>query len=235
MNKVISDYHINSQLLDLIKESEEYLILISPYVTLWGHLEEEIESAILRKVNVHLYFRSDKEEEYFETLYPLKQMGVKLFHIENLHTKLYLSEKKGILSSMNLVDYSSKNSKEIGLITDEKDLLNQYREYSKDLISKAFKSQKSMLRKGLELFEGAVKVSNAVSMLIKDEGVCIRCGEKIPYNPEKPYCKKCFKSWNKFKNIHYKECYCHQCTEDWDTSLDKPVCKECFKDIMETI
>lgn len=230
MNNVISDYHINSELLDLIKESEKYLILISPYVTLWGHLEEEIESAILRKVKVQLYYRSDKEEEYLDTLHPLKQMGVKLFNIDNLHAKLYLSEKKAIMSSMNLVDYSSKNSKEIGLITDDLELLNQFNIYSKELFSKSFKSRKTLLRKSMELIETVIEIKDDIIMDINDEGSCIRCGITIPFNMEKPYCKKCFKNWNKYKNQDYNEKYCHDCQVDWDTSLAKPVCKDCFKE-----
>jgi hypothetical protein len=40
-------------------------------------------------------------------------------------------------------------------------------------------------------------------------GYCIRTGEKIPFNPEKPFSAKAFAEWSKFKNPHYKENYCH--------------------------
>lgn len=232
MKKVISDYHINTQLLDMINESEKYLILISPYITLWGHLEDGLFSSIERGVDVKLYFRSDKEEEYLYKLKPLKKMGVKLFHIHNLHTKLYLSEKKGIMSSMNLVDYSTKNSKEMGLVSDDEDMLKMFKKYSKELTSKSIKSKKSFLRKGVDLVEGVIVMKDDIKQLIKDEGVCIRCLEGIPFNPNKPYCRKHFISWNKYKNKNYTENYCHMCRVEWKTSIRKPICKDCFKEMV---
>ena len=52
MNKVISDSYINSDLLKLIEDSEKYLVLVSPYLKLWGHLETQIENSVKRGVDV---------------------------------------------------------------------------------------------------------------------------------------------------------------------------------------
>lgn len=41
-------------------------------------------------------------------------------------------------------------------------------------------------------------------------GFCIRTGDKIPFNPQRPMCEKAFKSWNQFKNPDYEESYCHK-------------------------
>ncbi|MFN4950792.1 MAG: hypothetical protein ACK5F0_04165, partial [Flavobacteriales bacterium] len=56
-------------------------------------------------------------------------------------------------------------------------------------------------------------------------GYCIRTGEKIPFNPEKPFSAKAFAEWSKFKNPHYKENYCHQSgvKSYGKTSFAKPV------------
>ena len=48
MNEVIKDSFINSHLLKLIGRSEKYLVLVSPYLKLWGHLETQIENSVKR-------------------------------------------------------------------------------------------------------------------------------------------------------------------------------------------
>ena len=65
--------------------------------------------------------------------------------------------------------------------------------------------------------------------LIGDSGSCIRCGERISYNPDKPFCIDCYNSWTRFENPKYKEKYCHKCGKPTDTSKEKPVCYQCFK------
>ncbi len=65
--------------------------------------------------------------------------------------------------------------------------------------------------------------------LINDSGTCIRCGEKISYNPDEPFCINCYNSWARFGNPKYKEKYCHECGKPTDTSKEKPVCYQCFK------
>ena len=222
MNKVISDYHINTCLLDLIKGSKKYLILISPYVKPWGHLIDELTSSRKRGVDVELYYRSDKKDEYVYSLEPLKEIGVKMFHIDTLHSKLYLSESMGIMSSMNLVDFSSSNSKEMGLVTDDENILKQFKDYSKELISKSSISKKSLIDRGMDFYQDVRESIEEVKDVIqdfKDEGNCIRCCDPIPFDMKKPYCGKCFKSWNKYKNENFKEKNCHKCRVERETTF----------------
>ena len=57
------------------------------------------------------------------------------------------------------------------------------------------------------------------------DGFCIRTGEKIPFNTEKPYSDKAYKSWAQYKNPNYKEKYCHQTGKpsDGKTSMANPI------------
>ena len=67
-------------------------------------------------------------------------------------------------------------------------------------------------------------------------GFCIRCKSEVPANPAKPYCNRCFASWNRFKNAAYEEERCHICGDAHKTSLEKPLCVSCyrkFKDVLE--
>ena len=60
-------------------------------------------------------------------------------------------------------------------------------------------------------------------------GFCIRCGTKIYYDPEKPFCKSCYSTWACFNNPDYSEEYCHKCGKHTDSSKNKPLCYSCFK------
>ena len=128
MNKVITDQEIPNEIINLIKESEEYVVIVSPYLDLWGHLTTQLKMKIERGVSIQLHYRTNEVKS--KTIKELKQIGVKLNNIDTLHSKLYLSEKKGIISSMNLYKFSSEESREMGLVSDERSLFKQYKHYT---------------------------------------------------------------------------------------------------------
>jgi len=235
MNKVISDSYINSDLLKLIEDSEKYLVLVSPYLKLWGHLETQIENSVKRGVDVQLWYRSDKEKEYKKTYDKLSKMGVKVGKIDTLHSKLYLSEKQGLMTSMNLHDFSKSNSREIGILTDERKMLSQFKEYIEKLTQRPIIQKKSLFDMGKNFLVNQLSEEKPVPKpdfkrtQIQQNGHCIRCSESIPYDMKSPYCKKHFKSWNKYKNEEYEEKFCHKCSKSHKTSFSKPICYSCFK------
>ncbi len=62
---------------------------------------------------------------------------------------------------------------------------------------------------------------------IKEPGYCIRTGDKIPFNPERPLSYPAFKEWNKYKDENFKEKFCHFSGElsHGETSVKQPVLK----------
>ena len=60
------------------------------------------------------------------------------------------------------------------------------------------------------------------------EGFCIRCRVVIPANPDMPYCKSHYRTWNRYKNETYKEDYCHMCGNEYTATMLKPVCHDCY-------
>ena len=243
MNTVIRDSFINSHLLELIGRSEKYLVLVSPYLKLWGHLETQIENSVKRGVDVQLWYRSDQEKKYKKTYDKLSKMGVKVDKIDTLHSKLYLSEKEGLMTSMNLLDFSKSNSREIGILTDEGRMLKQFKKYIEDLTQKEIVPKKSFLDMGKDFFgnqltddvvEEKVETEKSYKPTFKrtqsnGDGHCIRCSTSISYNVKSPYCKKCYSSWNRYKDKNYSEKYCHQCSKSHKTSFVKPICNSCYK------
>lgn len=61
------------------------------------------------------------------------------------------------------------------------------------------------------------------------KGVCIRCGDPIKLNPERPYCKECYAIWAEYENDEYEEEFCHSCGKEHVTTMLKPVCYPCYK------
>ena len=242
MNKVITDQEIPNEIINLIKESEEYVVIVSPYLDLWGHLTTQLKMKIERGVSIQLHYRTNEVKS--KTLKELKQIGVKLNNIDTLHSKLYLSEKKGIISSMNLYKFSSEESREMGLVSDERSLLKQYKHYiENELTNEPIIPKKSLFDMGKDYIVKSLsddEVEEKVETYKSDkptfkrtqsngDGHCIRCSTSISYNVKSPYCKKCYSSWNKYKNKGFEEKHCHQCSKSHKTSFEKPICYSCFK------
>tara|TARA_R110002033_G_scaffold66981_3_gene117965 strand:- start:9666 stop:10601 length:936 start_codon:yes stop_codon:yes gene_type:complete len=56
-------------------------------------------------------------------------------------------------------------------------------------------------------------------------GYCIRTGDQIPFNPERPFTYHAFLTWNNFGDENYQENYCHYSGEssNGNTSYARPI------------
>ena len=52
MNNVIVDHEIPTEVINLIRDSEKYVVIVSPYIDLWTHLTNELKSSIERGIIV---------------------------------------------------------------------------------------------------------------------------------------------------------------------------------------
>ena len=265
MNKIISNHHISPTIIDLIKNSEKYVVLVSPYLWLWGHLKDEIMKCVVerevkvlliikefekdssknkKKSSIQLNKRIDILEETLEEFY---SYGVEVFTNESLHTKLYMSEKLSLISSMNLYDYSMKSNQELGVVFDDDDTRKQLNEYVKELKSNSISYQDS------NDYDDGPDIPDRL-------GNCIRCGksdieepppmndidtimseiidkellEELRDNDEEwdksncYLCEDCLPIWVKYgSNVEYPEKYCFVCGEEHETSVKRPFCKDC--------
>lgn len=57
------------------------------------------------------------------------------------------------------------------------------------------------------------------------QGYCIRTGQNIPFNPNRPFSYEAFQSWAMFENYNYPEKYCHRTGEfsNGRTSMANPI------------
>jgi restriction system protein len=62
-------------------------------------------------------------------------------------------------------------------------------------------------------------------------GHCISCGNSIPLDVSKPYCRNCWNASGAGKDDEFVpgENFCHFCGKQFRTSLNKPLCYSCYK------
>jgi len=116
--KLIKPLEISARILTLLDESEERVIIVSPYMKIskWYKLSNKLKRLKNRGVPVDIYVRDDPSNT--TTYEDLDELGFRYKKVPNLHCKLYLNERTGILSSMNLLLSSELNFIEIGCATE---------------------------------------------------------------------------------------------------------------------
>lgn len=129
--KIIPPYQIASEILNLINESEKYIVLVSPYVNFnnWDRIKVDILNAMKRGVRIEIYARLDNEN--FKSWEQIENLGIKPKLIKNLHAKLYFNEKFGIVTSMNLLTSSNLNAIEFGSIYNTEQELSELKNFVK--------------------------------------------------------------------------------------------------------
>lgn len=118
--KLINPSEISGKILTLLEESDERVIIVSPYMKIskWYRLLNKLNDLKEKSIPIEIFIRDDPRNE--ETYQDLDQLELEYQKILHLHSKLYLNEKHGIVSSMNLLLSSEINSLEIGYLTETK-------------------------------------------------------------------------------------------------------------------
>lgn len=285
MAKFITGQDLEKAVYDIIWEAEETLLIVSPFIKLDDYFKKLFDKHINNpKLHFLIVFGKNEKEvskslskqdfEYFK-----KFLNISIVYVPNLHAKYYGNETKGVISSINLYDYSFKNNIEFGVYS-EVTLLNSFTTsadknawqtchqiaedneavfikrpvYEKKLLSallgKSYIKSDTLLDV-TENFYGSffsknkrheiMKISNFPNELelgsqasqrpTREEvetnhiGYCIRSGEKIPFNPKRPYSEKSYRSWAQYNNMDFKEKFCHKTGKEsfGKTSMRHPI------------
>jgi len=134
--KLIKPSEISGKLLSLFDDSEEWLIIVSPYVRIskWYKLCNKLQVLQGKGIQINFFVRDGKDNT--DTFKDLDQLGINYRKIPHLHSKLYLSEKEGLITSMNLLLSSEIHAKEIAMATESwgefNELLCYFRNYIGD-------------------------------------------------------------------------------------------------------
>lgn len=292
---------LNNAIDSIITNAKKAIYITSPYIKLDDHFKERfnlikndpsIYLQILFGKNEDNFYKSMKSEDldYFKS-FP----NVSIIFEPKLHAKSYVNEYEGIITSMNLYDYSAENNVEYGVsfskITLTEKVYQEHKDHHFHLLENSahcvyikrpvFKTALLGLSKNysrsevlLDIFESfnpnkknyervvyqdidvislndkdvvPVLKTRSEKRLEKDQepvlekkpfikkkqfesrdpekGYCIRTGEEIDFNPERPLCYSAFKSWVQFENYDFPEKYCHKTgrKSNGETSMANPI------------
>jgi hypothetical protein len=230
---VFFDDGIEQQFYQLIRSATENIIFVTPYIELWVHLKDEMRDAIAREVDIILLIREGETLRRPEDLEWLHANKVKVYLVPNLHAKIYLNEKRVLVSSMNMHRTSIIDLKDFAMIVRNDNDAKMFREYVSRLIRKATIAQPShSVRNHVSGPVEKARIaqsSRSFEHRTSEDGYCIRSQDRIAFNTEKPLCADCFRQWNKFQDEDYAEKYCHSCGKNAKTTFAKPLCMACWK------
>lgn len=125
--QLIKPRQISGEIMTLIEEADHKVILVTPYfkVRNWYKLLNTLNYIRSKSIDIEIFIRDGEMESIRE----VRELGFEPISIPNLHTKLYLNEKVGIVSSMNLLHSSDTNSLDIALKTETEKEYNELWDY----------------------------------------------------------------------------------------------------------
>lgn len=127
MAKFLNTSATNYFLEELIKDTRERLIVISPFLKFNDRVKELLADKDRMKIDIRIiYGKSElapKETNWLKSL-----DFVRTSFCQNLHAKCYLNESAAIITSMNLYDFSQVNNNEMGVYIRREDEPDLYRD-----------------------------------------------------------------------------------------------------------
>ena len=246
MAEFLNTNGISAQLEEIIKGAESgRLLIISPFLKFNPLIKDLLEDQVSRfKTSVHVVY--GKTELRSEETDWLAANDVRTSVLDNLHAKCYLNDNHAIIASMNLYDYSQRNNYEMGILVSAKNDPELYESIKEEAERILRLSQSVRLEvTPVDDNDGVVRTGRrerAASSRSKSQsgrarqrttlpetGSCLRCGNEIPFDPERPYCNSDYRSWARYKNEEYEEKHCHACGEEHGSSMARPVCISCYR------
>ena len=121
MAKFLNTTGVSYHLEELIKNTKDRLVLISPYLQFHKRVKDHLENLNVQKRDIRIIYRENKlqvaESNWLES-----QIGIRTSLCSSLHAKCYINENEAIVTSMNLYSFSQQNNDEMGIhVKKEKD------------------------------------------------------------------------------------------------------------------
>lgn len=121
MSTFLTGDALNDAIDDIIQNAKRFLHITSPYIKLDDHFKERFD-LIKNNPNIHLLILFGKNEKDFNRSVKSKDLeyfkefpNISILFEPKLHAKSYVNESQGIITSMNLYDYSAENNVEYGI------------------------------------------------------------------------------------------------------------------------
>jgi len=145
MPELLTTLGISHSIEKLIREAEDEIILVTPYIKLSKNLYERLKQASSRGIEVTIvYGKSDLDKKQSDLLAELENLN--LFYLDKLHAKCYLNENRLIIGSMNMHEYSERENSELGVEfnkSDDEQIINEALLEIKSFVQNAVLKKKS--------------------------------------------------------------------------------------------
>lgn len=126
MAEFLTTADISARLQKIVRESDEYLVLISPYLKVNPRIRELLEQKSRTNTHVRIiYGKTELQPEEREWIDSVP--AIELCFRQSLHAKCYLNDKEAILTSLNLYEFSEQHNDEMGIV------VSKTREYDREL------------------------------------------------------------------------------------------------------
>ncbi len=117
MAKFLDTTEISYRIERLLKDAQKQITLISPYLKLRPRVRELIEDAVRKGVRVSVVYGKKEVCDGADQFRAID--GVNVTFCKNVHAKCYLNEAVGIVTSLNLYDFSEAKNQEMGVLFDQ--------------------------------------------------------------------------------------------------------------------
>lgn len=127
MARFITGEKLSEQVYDIIFSARKQLLIVSPYIKLDDYFKKEVFNRHKTNPELHIVVAFGKNEnnptrsfnrEDFDYFKEFKNISI--VYVPTLHAKYYANESKGVITSLNLYDYSFKNNIEFGVVSERK-------------------------------------------------------------------------------------------------------------------
>jgi len=230
MAKFINTRKAVSEIEELIKNANEKLILVSPYLKLSKDFKELLAYRNKKdKITTIIFGKQELNPDEMAFLQDLRFVILK--YNEDLHAKCYINDQKMIITSLNLYEFSMANNKEMGVLIDKNDPADS------QLFEDAMR-EVEFIDTTSQRFDIATPKPKSSTIKYKEPkpskqfgnqtGYCIRTGVTIPFDIERPLSYDAFQIWNQFGDPEYPERYCHFSGEssNGETCVNRPILKK---------
>ncbi len=220
---------ITESLHRIIREANEELVLISPYI----HLDDQTRGLLKSAAGgTRVHVVSKKSKATRREIPFIEELGIEISFVPHLHAKCYMNEKDALITSANLQETSLYRNPEMGILVSKLEDATLYRNIYEEA-RRLMGSQAASV--GADTDE-TVQAKDASRAKPTDgdgkpprQGFCISCGDEVRVRTKlrlRPYCRDCY--YDLDEGDPGTAGQCHTCGREWHTTMEKPLCLECY-------
>ena len=115
MAKFLNGSGVQSALTDIITNAEKKLLIISPYLNIPVQTKNYLKSIDKKGIPIVIVHRTNEKLTKEDLLFFSSLKNLSLGNCENLHSKCYINDTEGLITSMNLYEHSVTHNWEMGI------------------------------------------------------------------------------------------------------------------------